>query len=178
MTETIENQAETSESAALVRTPGPILFTSARAEEVPSDITVFNPSTEVEPSVIAEILNFKQICRESGLGITGIQFQCRNSVDDEVSNHGYTVYDTRYLNAADGCIHQKMQNAAMWNRIAIGRLRMHRLTAEEAPFQGMYYWRLSRDGVFTDKITRLGDSAPETEGTVLDSPEESYVVGG
>lgn len=175
MTETIEDQVI--QPVAFTTILEPILFTAAVPAE---DTSLAAPTLNVgvEESVMMEIINFKQICRESGLGITGIQFQCRNSVDGEVSDRGYTVYDTRYLNATDGCIHQKMQNAAMWNRIAIGRLRMHRLTAEEAPFQGMYYWRLSRDGAFTDKITRLADAAPETEGTVLDSPEESYVVGG
>lgn len=175
--QSVENQTDQSmtDEAAIESVMEPILFTATprRDIEIPTQLA------SVEPAVLMEIMNFKRVCRDPNVNISGVQFQCRPEVEeDEISHHGHVVYDTRYLNPEDGRIYIQMQNPEMWNRIVLGRLRLHRLTTENGPLDGMYYWGLSSNGVPTDKITRLADATSETEGAVLEAPEESFVVGG
>jgi hypothetical protein len=149
----------------------PILFAP-----IPRPATPNPHPTEpaIEPNVMMELIDFRRICRQQDVGIYGVQFQIRpERDDDEIAHHGHVSYDIRYLDGRDQRIYVAMRNEAMANRILIGKVRLFRATVQEGPVNGMYFWSLD-----TDSIVRLSDSAPETEGTVLDIPTHTYVVGG
>lgn len=152
----------------------PIVF--RRAEPVPVVEALRpprQPGLSIEPHVMLEIMQFKRACREVTMihgnpvrepNIDSVQFQCRpEQTEDVISHHGHVVYDTRYLNPSDSPVYVEMQNAEMWNRIAVGRVRLMRATTQVGPIDGMYYWNLNQD-----TITRIGDACPETEGTVVE----------
>lgn len=167
-----ETLAESNSLVATAPSTSPIVFN----EIVPAPVEVtslgnIQENAELSLLIVMDILKFKQAARATEPQIVGVQFQCRPEVDeDEISHSGHVVYDTRYLDARDHPIYVAMGDPEMWNRIAVGRIRIqNRTDGTNGSLSGMYFWDIPEDS-----LVRIQDAAPETRGVQL---ETSEVVG-
>lgn len=166
-----ETLAEQSNSlAAVVPSASPVVFNEM--VPAPAGITSLGnvqENAELSLLIVMDILKFKQAARATEPQIVGVQFQCRPETnEDEISHSGHVVYDTRYLDARDHPIYVAMGDPEMWNRIAVGRIRIQNRTDNtNNPLSGMYFW-----GVAEDSLVRIQDAAPETEGVRLETDDD------